>query len=305
MARHLPFPDRPFSHHPARITIQGWQDALDHKRVELVSLSQNLLSKFQEWLVISYKYCQYKNTSSLPTINEDFVIDASRKVSTVTKSTPMSEESEMTFDEWSQAWKHLLPLIQKYLNSDYDAWHAHYNLIHYAENRTYDIEIRNRCTFIGDDPGVLHKKIWKDLELCYLKNSVRDQVQEEIWTMTVMPTIAATTATVTVHIDGNTPFNNRIHKKTQQHLAAVSSVEIHHMFQDHAPTRLPQQVTHVISSDKNLEICGGTHKEDPIVSAGTIFQMHPTELHLWGTLVLTMRIQVSQHTILPFHLNLP
>ncbi|TFK21121.1 hypothetical protein FA15DRAFT_97225 [Coprinopsis marcescibilis] len=126
------------------------------------------------------KYCQYKNASSLPQIEEGFLLDSTTgKISTFTKQGTNSEEFNLTFDEWHQAWGRLLPLIQRHLLDEYDLWKTHYGRILEDQTRSehwplwlaYDIEVRKRCVATNIDPSVFHANIWNTEQTRYFKNA--------------------------------------------------------------------------------------------------------------------------------------
>ena len=71
------------------------------------------------------KHCAYKKSTTI--FHDTLVIDeTSRRL--ITASKPLSDvgELKLTFEEWHQAWRRLLPLIKEFLPDDYDAWNTHF-----------------------------------------------------------------------------------------------------------------------------------------------------------------------------------
>ena len=96
----------------------------------------------------------------------------------------------MTFEEWHQAWRRLLPLIKEFLPDDYDAWYSHFLTIRDKETLTdcwrlwlaYDTEIRRRSVHEGIDPAVHHISVWNDLEIRYMEDKITHHLHTELTT---------------------------------------------------------------------------------------------------------------------------
>ena len=82
-----------------------------------------------------------------------------------------TRELDMTFEEWHQAWRRLLPLIKEFLPDDYNAWNTHFLTIRDKETLTdcwclwlvYDTEIHCQSVHEGIDIAVHHILVWNDL----------------------------------------------------------------------------------------------------------------------------------------------
>ncbi|KAJ3559983.1 hypothetical protein NP233_g11129 [Leucocoprinus birnbaumii] len=80
----------------------------------------------------------------------------------VEKMLPAEEEYKIDFDEWQQAWRRLLDLIETYIPDILPPWKHHYerilNALTHASQwdtwRRYDIELRRQSTHKGIDPQV-------------------------------------------------------------------------------------------------------------------------------------------------------
>ena len=108
----------------------------------------------------------------------------------VTSSKPLPDNGELdlTFDEWHQAWRHLLDLIKSFLPAEFLMWETHYLFILNNDNRAelwpvylaYDIEIRKRATQSPIDPSEFSIAIWNDLEARYTAKKVFSMVQSDL-----------------------------------------------------------------------------------------------------------------------------
>src|SRR5260221_8487401 len=71
------------------------------------------------------KYCTYKKSTALfhdsPSVDE-----ASGQIITASKTLSDIGELNLTFEEWHQAWRRLLPLIREFLPDNYNAWNTHF-----------------------------------------------------------------------------------------------------------------------------------------------------------------------------------
>jgi hypothetical protein len=91
-----------------------------------------------------------------------------------TSSKPLSDagELDLTFDEWHQAWRRLLELIETYIPDELQMWKIHHSFILNNDNRAelwplylaYDAEVRKKATQLPIDPSVFMIGIWNDLE---------------------------------------------------------------------------------------------------------------------------------------------
>jgi hypothetical protein len=133
------------------------------------------------------KYCAYKKSA---TVFQDTLSIDETSGRLVTASKPLSDagELDMTFEEWHQAWRRLLPLIKEFLPDDYDAWNLHFLTIRDKETLTdcwrlwlaYDIEIRRRSVHEGIDPAVHHISVWNDLEIRYMEDKIAHRFRSEL-----------------------------------------------------------------------------------------------------------------------------
>ncbi|PPQ81779.1 hypothetical protein CVT24_005332 [Panaeolus cyanescens] len=99
--------------------------------------------------------------------------DRNGAITSVQKSLPHRGEPQLSFDEWFQAWRRLLQLIQQFCPAEeYQMWLKHYLRIINNDTRSecwslwksYDITIRKRSTIDKRfDPGEFHDNIWKEL----------------------------------------------------------------------------------------------------------------------------------------------
>jgi hypothetical protein len=86
----------------------------------------------------------------------------------IEKSLPEDEEHKLGFDEWHQAWGHLLELIKTHLPHIHDHWRCHFERIvntptqayQWDTWRLYDIELRKQSVHKGIDPGIFSKSVW-------------------------------------------------------------------------------------------------------------------------------------------------
>ena len=113
---------------------------------------------------------------------------SSRRI--ITTSKPLSDfgELNLTLDEWHQAWRCLLELIDTFIHKELHLWEAHYNFIVNSENRSemwslylaYDVEIRKRATQSLIDPSMFSIGVWNDLETRYTAKKVLNLVQADL-----------------------------------------------------------------------------------------------------------------------------
>jgi hypothetical protein len=133
------------------------------------------------------KFCAYKKSATV--FHDTLSIDETSG-QLVTSSKPLSDagELDLTFEEWHQAWRRLLPLIKEFLPDDYDAWNSHFLTIRDKETLTdcwhlwlaYDTEIRRRSVHEGIDPAVHHISVWNDLEIRYMEDKIARRFRSEL-----------------------------------------------------------------------------------------------------------------------------
>jgi hypothetical protein len=134
------------------------------------------------------KGCTYKNdkvSSATDILSFD---PATGQVTTTSKSLLENGELDLTFDEWHQAWRRLLDLIQTFLPEEFLLWEKHFLYILNSENRAelwllylaYDTEIRRRATQYPIDPSLFSIGIWNDLEARYATKKILNMVQVQM-----------------------------------------------------------------------------------------------------------------------------
>ena len=157
---------------------------------------ENIRKKFSEgWsshVPLTYltdKYCEFKNKSSLSAAQDILSFDPSTgQVISTSKILHDNGELEMSFDEWHQAWRRLLELINTHIPKEYPLWEIHYSRIMNSENRAelwplylaYDAEIRKRTTQYPIDPSAFSIGIWNDLEVRYSHKKVLTSLRTEL-----------------------------------------------------------------------------------------------------------------------------
>ena len=57
-----------------------------------------------------------------------------RQISTSSKLLSDDGELDLSFDEWHQAWRHLLDLIRTYIPIEFAMWEVHYHFILNSDN---------------------------------------------------------------------------------------------------------------------------------------------------------------------------
>lgn len=118
-----------------------------------------------------------------------FTIDnATGRILTTAK--PLSDDGELdlSFDEWHQAWQHLLDLIKEFIPQEFLVWEQHYSFILNNKNRAelwplylaYDAKIRKRTTQLPIDPSKFSIGFWNDLEARYTAKKVYSLVQSDM-----------------------------------------------------------------------------------------------------------------------------
>jgi hypothetical protein len=136
---------------------------------------------------LTNKYCAYKKSATV--FHDSLSIDE-MSGHIVTASKPLSDagELDLTFEEWHQAWRRLLPLIREFLPDDYDAWNSHFLTIRDKETLAdcwrlwlaYDTEICRRSVHEGIDPAVHHISVWNDLEIRYMEDKIAHRFRSEL-----------------------------------------------------------------------------------------------------------------------------
>jgi hypothetical protein len=135
------------------------------------------------------KGCLLKNKPSVAASQEILTVDSTTgQIQTTSTSFSDDGELDLTFDEWHQAWRHLLDLIRSFFPDEFLMWEVHYNFILNNENRAelwplylaYDVEIRRRSTQNGIDPSQFSIGIWNDLEVRYTAKKVLSIVQSDL-----------------------------------------------------------------------------------------------------------------------------
>jgi hypothetical protein len=148
----------------------------------------NIRKKFSDgWNVhvpltfLTDKGCLLKNKPTIAASYDLLSIDSiTGQIQTSAKPLSDAGELELTFDEWHQAWRRLLELIETYLPDELDMWKIHHSFILNRDNRAelwplslaYDADIRRRATQSSIDPSHFSIHIWNDLEQRYLADRV-------------------------------------------------------------------------------------------------------------------------------------
>ncbi|KAF8189225.1 hypothetical protein K438DRAFT_1763966 [Mycena galopus ATCC 62051] len=127
------------------------------------------------------KYCSISNHASTKELNDLFSFDGySGSLLSVPKELPIDPELELNFDQWFQAFGHLLELIQTYVPEEHDLWVAHFERMLHAPNGTaywslwldYDSQVRRRALNEDLDPAIFQTEIWDSLLPKHLKQAV-------------------------------------------------------------------------------------------------------------------------------------
>lgn len=131
------------------------------------------------------KFCAQKSGTSTESFNETLSIDTNTgRIVTASQTLSVTGETDLTFDEWHQAWRRLLELIQQYLPDEYECWNHHFCRIRDTESRSehwplwiaYDTEVRRRAVHTNIDPKEHHIGLWNELEVRYNQLRVRDAI---------------------------------------------------------------------------------------------------------------------------------
>lgn len=155
----------------------------------------NIRKKFREgWeshVPLTYltdKGCMLKNKTSAALQDILSYDSTTGQVVTTSKALNESGELDLSFDEWMQAWRRLLQLIETHLPQELPHWTTHYSFILNSDNRSemwplylaYDVEIRKRATISSIDPSKFSFGIWNDLEIRYSHKKVLSMLQADL-----------------------------------------------------------------------------------------------------------------------------
>ena len=103
------------------------------------------------------------------------------QIQTSSKSLSDDGELDLTFDEWHQAWRHLLDLIRTYIPKEFLMWEIHYSYILNNKNcAEMWPEIRKRAIQSPVDPSVFSIGVWNDLEARYTAKKVLSIVRSNL-----------------------------------------------------------------------------------------------------------------------------
>lgn len=135
------------------------------------------------------KFCGINNGTATKALNDLWTMDGtSGSVVSVAKELPVDGELNLTLDEWFQAWKRLLSLIQDHIPAEYDLWLTHYESILHRPTRAqqwslclaYDSRIRRLATVSSIDPSQFHLVIWNGLETAFITNTAIQTLRSDL-----------------------------------------------------------------------------------------------------------------------------
>ena len=122
----------------------------------------NIRKKFKDgWTThipltfLTDKGCLLKNKALVNSSHDIMSFDPTTgQVITTSKTLNDQGELELTFDEWHQAWRRLLSLVEEFFPEELYMWTKHYTFILDSTNRAelwplyvaYDVEIRKKAT---------------------------------------------------------------------------------------------------------------------------------------------------------------
>ena len=87
-------------------------------------------------IFLTNKGCLMKDRPTTSSSDDVLTIDsATGQISTSSKSLSDDGELDLSFDEWHQAWHHLLDLIRTYIPDEFAMWEVHYHFILNSDNR--------------------------------------------------------------------------------------------------------------------------------------------------------------------------
>jgi hypothetical protein len=123
-------------------------------------MPDHICKKFINGQNIHDKGCLFKDKSTANSSHNILTLVDSH---ILTNTKPVSDDGELdlTFDEWHQAWRHLLNLIKSYISKEFLLWEVHYLSILNHDNQaemwplflTYDTEICERSTHLPINPS--------------------------------------------------------------------------------------------------------------------------------------------------------
>ncbi|CAK5271677.1 unnamed protein product [Mycena citricolor] len=98
---------------------------------------------------------------------------ASNTVLTIPKDIPFEPELRLSLTKWTQAWKRLMYLIERYIPQELNLWQQHYFKIMHYHNRervwpmllAYDSRVRRASIVKALDPSVWQTNIWEDVKI--------------------------------------------------------------------------------------------------------------------------------------------
>ena len=157
---------------------------------------ENIRKKFRDgWTThipltfLTDKGCLYKNKTLANSSHDILSFDPTTgQVITTSKTLNDQGELELTFDEWHQAWRRLLGLIDEFFPEELHMWTKHHSFIIDSENRAelwplyvaYDVEIRKKATQSSIDPSIFALGVWNDLEARYTAKKVLNIIQLDL-----------------------------------------------------------------------------------------------------------------------------
>ena len=156
----------------------------------------NIRKKFKDgWTThipltfLTDKGCLLKNKALVNSSHDIMSFDPTTgQVITTSKTLNDQGELELTFDEWHQAWRRLLSLVEEFFPEELYMWTKHYTFILDSTNRAelwplyvaYDVEIRKKATQSSIDPSIFALGVWNDLEARYTAKKVLNIIQLDL-----------------------------------------------------------------------------------------------------------------------------
>ena len=145
--------------------------------------------KFAKWEVhiplmyLTDSFCSSQQATQSSLSNFLAVIDS--QLTMKSKSLSPVGELNMSFNEWHQAWQHLLKLIAQYHADELPLWQTHYSLIMVKETRgedwplwlAYDIEVRCRSVTTALDLAKFQQRLFDDLYVYHTRKRILSQLQ--------------------------------------------------------------------------------------------------------------------------------
>jgi hypothetical protein len=135
--------------------------------------------KFTKWEVhipltyLTDSFCSSQHATQSSLSNFLVVIDG--QLTTKSKSLSPVSKLDMSFDEWHQAWQHLLKLIEQYHADELPLWQTHYSSIMVNETQgedwplwlAYDMEVRHCSVTTPLNPSKFQQRLFDNLYICY------------------------------------------------------------------------------------------------------------------------------------------